>query len=107
VQVASKSLTEAAVQQQLLLQCHFPNPCWCDVSSTARAWFVTIRMVATAAAALPAAWLSRLAGRRVATFTGVVLTLVGEQFSGALIWSLSALCTATFSSVVLIHYGEQ
>jgi MFS family permease len=85
MQVASKSVTEAAVQQQQLLQCRFPNPCWCDVSSTARAWFVTLRMVATAAAALPAAWLSRLAGRRTATFTGVVLTLVGEQSSDALL----------------------
>ncbi|WIA41664.1 hypothetical protein OEZ86_009016 [Tetradesmus obliquus] len=76
--VASASVTQAAVQQQELLTCRYPSPCWCDVSSTARAWFVTLRMAATAAAALPAAWLSRLAGRRAATFTGVVLVLAGQ-----------------------------
>ncbi|WIA21371.1 hypothetical protein OEZ85_000590 [Tetradesmus obliquus] len=76
--VASASVTQAAVQQQELLTCRYPNPCWCDVSSTARAWFVTLRMAATAAAALPAAWLSRLAGRRAATCTGVVLVLAGQ-----------------------------
>jgi MFS family permease len=78
LQVSSTSVTQATVQQQQLLQCSYPNPCWCDVSSTARAWFITLRMVATAVAALPAAWLSRLAGRRAATFTGVVLVLIGE-----------------------------
>lgn len=73
-------------------QCDSPQPCWCSADNLARDWFLAIRLLASAAGALPAAMLSRMAGRKATVLVGTCLFLAGECLSAAVLKMTHGTC---------------
>ncbi|KAF8055941.1 MST4 [Scenedesmus sp. PABB004] len=83
-QLAARGLTLGGVNRgKTLAACEPPEPCWCSAVNTARAWFVAVRMLASAVATLPAAWTCRLFGRKVVWCAANALFLAGMVLQAA------------------------
>ena len=74
---SNSSLLSLATPDEGGLDCRTPWPCWCETENAARARFIALRQLSSAALAMPAAIIARLLGRKALVITGTCIFLIG------------------------------